>query len=210
LVGAIESNNAVEVAKLVHKGVDVNCIILIHKTPLIYAIERRSLNPEIPVMLLYAGADVEHPEVVARSRRPIHVAVMTGSLTLVKHLLRFHARIDGLDGSNMTALHYASYYGFQDITSELLARDPKHLIHIGDITGRTAIHRAIESKHYGLAELLYQNGADINMPDINGWTPLFQSIIFNDTSSVKYLLNRNAQVNIRDKNGNTPLHAACN
>ncbi|XP_050405539.1 serine/threonine-protein phosphatase 6 regulatory ankyrin repeat subunit A isoform X2 [Patella vulgata] len=210
LVGAIESHNLLEVNRLIKNGVDLDCIILIHKTPLIHALEKFPLQPTLAVTLMEAGANVEKPEVVARRRFPIHVAVMSGSLLLVNKLLDFKANIDGRDGSGMTPLHYACYYGFQDIASELLKRQPAHCIHYGDDTQRCAIHRAIEGKHFHVAEMLFKHGALVNSVDKSGWSPLFQCIVFNEVSSVKYLLNRGADVNLQDVNGNTPLHIACN
>lgn len=59
-----------------------------------------------------------------------------------------------------------------------------------------------------LAQILINNGADINTKDKSGNTPLHYCIYYKNYKLMKLLVNNGADVNVHDNNGRTPLHLA--
>ncbi|KAK6181749.1 hypothetical protein SNE40_009540 [Patella caerulea] len=184
LVGAIESHNVLEVNRLIKSGVDLDCIILIHKTPLIHAIEKFPSDPTLAVTLMEAGANVEKPEVVARRRFPIHFAVMSGSLMLcivfnevssVKYLLNRGADVNLQDVNGNTPLH---------IACNPLARD-----HI-----RVILTTSVD---------YYKRTRRIPTPELQ---TLFLSEQGGCLKTVQFLVNAGADVNKNNKIDVRPIH----
>ena len=68
-------------------------------------------------------------------------------------------------------LYYASLGGFYDVAEHLVG---KHLDQINAMGGRmgTPLVAALRGKHFEVAELLYRNGADVNVRDsAKEWGP---------------------------------------
>lgn len=74
--------------------------------------------------------------------------------------------------------------------------------------GQTALALAIENYQIGLAEILLENGADIELDDRDGYRPMHYAASCKDGSGVYFLSANGAKVNSRTDNGNTPLHVA--
>jgi len=59
-----------------------------------------------------------------------------------------------------------------------------------------------------LAQILIDNGANINDKDRNGNTALHYCIYYKNYKLMELLVNNGADVNVQDNNGSTPLHLA--
>lgn len=59
-----------------------------------------------------------------------------------------------------------------------------------------------------LAQIIIDNGANINDKDRNGNTALHYAIYYKNYKLMELLVNNGADVNVQDNNGSTPLHLA--
>ncbi|XP_046561698.1 26S proteasome non-ATPase regulatory subunit 10-like [Haliotis rubra] len=205
MVGAIEKRDLGKIRHLIESGVNIDCVILYAKTPLIHALEQG--YDDVAELLIHAGANLEKSETIAWQRRPLHMAVLKDSLRMVETLLSSGAQVDGQDGCGMTPLHHACHLGYRTIVDVLMHNGAS--VHRGDYVERDALHRAIEGKHLDIAELLLNYGTSIHGADKYGWTPLFACVMGNDLEGSRFLLLRGADVNYKDHKGDTPLHVAC-
>jgi cytohesin len=72
--------------------------------------------------------------------------------------------------------------------------------------GSSALHLAAAAGQVGMAKLLLDRGASVNMANDNGATPLHRAI--EHPAVVALLIDRGAEVNASDGRGRTPLHWA--
>ncbi|EKD55701.1 MAG: ankyrin repeat protein [uncultured bacterium] len=67
---------------------------------------------------------------------------------------------------------------------------------------------AVLNNSTGEAQLLIENGAQLNVKDVNGWTALHVAAKFYSEDAARIMIIKGADINARDKNGYTPLHWA--
>ena len=95
-----------------------------------------------------------------------------------------------------SALRYASFYGFLDITKRLLEtqreryNEPKHFI--------DAMRGAAMNGHYELTQLLIESGADASMKSKYKTSPLIAACIGGHYQTVLLLLDHGAEINSLD------------
>lgn len=112
--------------------------------------------------------------------------------------------------NDSTAVHYvASAFPPSYSQSEVL----RMLIDCGadvrrrDRDGRTALHMVAFADNLSLAEVLVENGAELDvLDDIIGETPLNTAAAHDRHDMMRFLLERGADVNLSDKHKQTPLH----
>ena len=73
---------------------------------------------------------------------------------------------------------------------------------------RTPLHSATAGGHTEIAELLIDNGADVNANEDYGWTPLHLAAKYGHREVAELLIAKGADVNAKKKDGWTPLHLA--
>ena len=100
-------------------------------------------------------------------------------------------------------LYYASLGGFYDLAEHLVGKHPEHINASGGQMG-TPLVAAMGRKHFEVAELLYQNGENVDIPDDYKDTPLVEACKAGSLDTVQWLLNHRADVNTR---GRAPLHS---
>ena len=66
------------------------------------------------------------------------------------------------------------------------------LINQKNIGGATALHIAAREKNLEIAQMLIDNGADVNVADNEGWTPLMRAAMAGSSDVVELLLNKNS------------------
>ncbi len=69
---------------------------------------------------------------------------------------------------------------------------------------QTLLQIAIINRQLEIAELLLDNGAEINAGDFNGWTALHHAARNNDREAVQFLLDNSASHSIRTRHGQLP------
>ena len=104
-------------------------------------------------------------------------------------------------------LYYAAFCGFYDLAERLIT---KRLDLVNARGGRiyAPLPAALCKKHFHLANLLRQYGADV---DCRGWsksTPIHTASINKDVDVIRWLLNHGADANTWSEYGTTPLHWA--
>ena len=107
---------------------------------------------------------------------------------------------------NAFPLYYASLGGFYDLAEHLVGKHPEHINARGGLLG-TPLVAAMGGKHFEVAELLYRNGANVDIPDNYSDTPLPEACRAGFLDTVQWLLNHGADVNTQDVGLRTPLHS---
>ena len=135
-----------------------------------------------------------------------HEACLTGDIKKVKSLLSEKEKINvhRLD-ENLTLFHVVRK-GNADIVKILLSLG----INVNEKgIGFTLLHVACEEGNLPIAEILLENGADIDAIDVVlKWTSLDIAVWKENTSIVKLLLKNGCKTHVRDFEGMTALEMA--
>src|SRR6266702_3592984 len=107
-------------------------------------------------------------------------------------------------------LYYSALCGFYDLVEHLVK---KHSQHVNDIGGEHdyPLVAALHGGHFRVAELLFQNGANVGAQGTEGRTPLHRASAWPNNlavGAVQFLLKHGADVNARRTDLSTPLHLA--
>lgn len=131
--------------------------------------------------------------------------VESGDLHKVKELLA-HADVNVIwDG--LTALHIASWRGYQDVVQALIdagAGVNKAILS----TNETPIHKAVEGGDRAVIEMLLKAGVKTDARDKWGRIPLHLAVQDGKHYAVQMLLDAHSMVDVADLHGLTPLHYA--
>ncbi|MFC1761161.1 ankyrin repeat domain-containing protein [Planctomycetota bacterium] len=220
---------------LLEHGADINCRDEDGMTPLLDAVLRHRLDGV--QYLLEHGADVNCQD--EHGRTPLRYAARWGHKESAGMLLEKDADITVQDSGGRTAMGLAKEHGYTE-TVELLSKrakqlDPKReIMTICDYAamGDTEKIRSLiaagqdansKRKNYGLAlawasmmghreaaELLIQNGADVNFQSQSfyGVTPLGFACHWGRKEVVELLLANGADINVKNEAGKTLLEVA--
>jgi len=151
------------------------------------------------------GADVSIHCPSGEKTSALHKACEFASIDLVKLILDKGGRVllDKQDIKGSTPLIIAAEHGREDIVELLLTDgrvDPDQFSHY------TALFLACQNAHYGVAKLLVDAGANVNIKDdTHECAPLHLASSNNHIAIMQLLLSNKAQVDLRDKRNFTPL-----
>lgn len=193
---------------LLDKGVDVNTKDMWGYAPLHYC----AFLPDSPTvaklgsLLLERGADANMQTGSGHYRlAPLHLSALNGHGDLVQLLLARRAEVDGEDSQGATPLWRAAGSGTENrdaVRGLILARADINKLNTSAAAqnpasnlGTGILGIAIASGNLDTAELLLENGADVNIVDIYGKTPLMYAVSNNDLDAVKLLLSYRADPN---------------
>ncbi|XP_006860133.1 PREDICTED: transient receptor potential cation channel subfamily A member 1 [Chrysochloris asiatica] len=139
---------------------------------------------------------------------PLHMAVQSGDLEMIKMCLDNGAQIELMENRKCTALHFAATQGATDIVKLMVSSysGDSDIINVLDGNQETLLHRASLFDHHELAEYLISMGADINSIDSEGRSPLLLATASASWNIVNLLLSKGAHVNIKDYLGRNFLH----
>uniref|UniRef100_A0A2R5LDL0 Poly [ADP-ribose] polymerase n=2 Tax=Ornithodoros turicata TaxID=34597 RepID=A0A2R5LDL0_9ACAR len=180
---------------------------------------------EVADLLVRHGASVNVSDLWKFT--PLHEATAKGKYDIVKLLLKHGADPNKKNRDGHTALDLVKE-GDQDVADLLrgdaalldaakkgnLARVMKLLtpenINCRDSQGRnsTPLHLAAGYNNFEVAELLLENGADVNAQDKGGLIPLHNASSYGHLDIAALLIKYNTVVNATDRWGFTPLHEA--
>ncbi|XP_055640730.1 ankyrin-2-like isoform X2 [Toxorhynchites rutilus septentrionalis] len=160
-------------------------------------------------ILLACGAKVN--EQVTQGLRPLHYAVWQNNEAAVNLLLVRSADIDAIDEVGYSALHLAAEHGYYELAKILLDGGCKvdYRQPTDDPYPRTTLcdeplRLALRNRHYDVARLLLERGADPNKRYFFG----SEINLATDVDSLELLLTFGANTEARDRSGITPLMRA--
>ena len=138
---------------------------------------------------------------------PLHSAVESGRLDLVKHLLRDeNLDVNAEDALFQTPLHAAACCAkknYLEASDLILQRGGD--VAIEDDEGKTALHWAAMTGKTDLCQLLGSNGANISAVDQKGWTALHFAAAEGHHDTIRWLCEHGSPVDPRTMSGSTPL-----
>lgn len=136
------------------------------ETPLIYAINRKSLQT-VQLLVEVGGAHVSLLPRWGCNRTPLQAAAGVGSLEIVHYLLVKGAQVDEAPAAHAgaTALQLACLCGFIEIALILLDKGADVNASPAMFHGRTAFEGATEHGCIDMMTLLLENGADLIADD---------------------------------------------
>uniref|UniRef100_A0A8C5JPR5 Transient receptor potential cation channel subfamily A member 1 n=1 Tax=Junco hyemalis TaxID=40217 RepID=A0A8C5JPR5_JUNHY len=139
---------------------------------------------------------------------PLHLAVQSGDLEMIKMCIEFGAQIDLKQNEKCTALHFAATQGATEIVKLMMSAyaGEESIIDAADGNKETLLHRTALFDHYELAEYLISMGANIDSVDIEGRSPLLLATSCASWKIVNLLLSKGANVSLKDHLGRNFLH----
>jgi ankyrin repeat protein len=159
-------------------------------------------------------SDVDAEVVDWRSYTPLTIACQKGYLKIVKLFVEYsnfnNSKKDiNLERPDNNALIEACTYGQLEVVKYLLSLKNKPNIEAFDRSGKTALMRASENWELQVANLLIDEGANVNAINDRGETALILVSFYHcGLEMIKLLIKRGANVRIRNKEGKTALDIA--
>jgi ankyrin repeat protein/beta-lactamase regulating signal transducer with metallopeptidase domain len=198
LYEAVKDGDIEQVKYFLSKGADADAGGYFDHTPLQIALSMG--NNKIAELLIVNGANV-NVENQGDGHAPLHIAAGQGYTEIVELLIDHGADVnkEWLFGTHPLVITEEHIIDGQPVFP-----DPN------TSTGRTALFFAVYNDHKPIAELLLDNGADINKKDnLSGESPLLG--IVNSSKSrdlIEFLITKGADVNAKNKYGQSSLHYA--
>ena len=102
-------------------------------------------------------------------------------------------------------LYYASLCGFRDLVADLVAENPRHVTGLAS-RNATPLVAALHGKHFDIADLLYQAGADLGIRNDNNATLLHAALRDGSMDIVQWILDHGIPDHSQQDSHETPLH----
>lgn len=169
----------------------------------------------IALLLIFpisAGAQVFHRRLYEGNEfEYTMIAVESGNVRQVRYILDHESFfINDHDEHGSALLHKAVRAENEEMVHILLSHGARPgIAHLEN--GWTPLHYAAHRRHGGIAELLIDQGANVNARDHYGTTPLFLASSYRwetESEVLKALVQNGAELSIQDDAGNTPVHEA--
>lgn len=184
---------------------------------------------ELQLIMLFIQKAASHTWLSFRNnifQTPLHLAVLTRQVKVVRALMAAGADISVRDKDGNTALHIACRDGLFDIAGNLLEpirynevinngykapyqKIPQDLA-VANYEGLSCLHLAAMNDHIEIVELLESKGVDLNIREIKtGRTILHNACLSGNIKLVRQLLKyRSCNINARTYDGLTPFDLA--
>lgn len=207
---AIANGELRTIELLVMGGAEIECRDDRKRTPLFHAAAMR--KTEICLYLLKQGADA-NPDLASHTigndaleLTPLHVAICSGDLPVVKVLHEHGAKLEAGDGFQRTALLLAAKYGHLKVCEYLLTSGAD--LHAKNKWANTSLSLAAANGHPEICEYLITAGANLEVRNHERLTPLFLAASCGQLKVCECLIDAGADIGPRNNIGRTPLALA--
>jgi len=202
---SIERNDESMLQQLLDAGADPNITDNTGKTA-IHAVVEFGFPHFLPV-LTQKGVDVNRQD--DQFIAPIGLALRLKKMTVAQALLDVGATLQvfALSAGRpvSTLLHHAVLLNNTEALHFLIGKIP---IDSRDATQLTPLMVAATKGHVDCAQILIDNGADMEAKDPQNQTALFGAIMSQSKAMVELLLQKGANIHVESLRGQTPLHIA--
>lgn len=188
---------------MVEFGARVDAASGLGKTALMYAIEAGVDSVVARLLELGASVDAEDED----KQRPLHLAAIQGSETILNLILANNPGLDCLDTWGRTPLSYA--IKFANLVRILLEKGANP--DLTEFSGFTPLAVSAEEGHSDTVVALLEYGAQVNLQTdagSGGWTALCIAAEFDHPEIVKLLVDAGALLSLKNHEGIIPLHMA--
>lgn len=189
LFSIIKSNNLIEKEKieaikiLIKKGANVNYENENHKTPLIHALQLKSLS--IVEILVENGANINYkkPNISYKYSTILKCALDSGKIDIVKYLVKRNINCKGINSELIFGSNWTDINKFDDeIINKILDN-----FDIKKVTG-DMVENIIKYEKLEVLKLLVKNKLDLNIKDRCDYSVIANAIYHKKVSIIKYLL----------------------
>ena len=203
---AASKNDYEAAAILLNQGVDVHAKDNYGNTPLHRAASNNAAKTA--EVLLKGGADANAKNNTGIT--PLRIAARYNAAETAEVLRRYGAREQRREQQTALEKQRREQVALEKQRREqaVLEKQRREQATSDDKHGVTPLHKAAANNRYKTAEVLLNNGADVNAKNKYGWTPLHLAALNNASATAEVLLKQGADVNAKDKYGFTPLHDA--
>ena len=138
---------------------------------------------------------------------PLEWAAVCGSEDMVELLLKHDKQAYAAENMEPTPLALAARYGQEAMVRKFLLLKYRFDCNLASSgSGRTPLSFAAEGGHLGIVQLLFEFGADPEIPDYTGRTPLFHAVEHGHVTIVEFLvLQKKVEFDSKDYAEQTPL-----
>ena len=195
--------------ELLRENDSAGAVALLEATPELLEEKTESGMPLLLLAAYYRNQEVLDVFVKHRGSLTIFEAAAIGNSDMVRSSLEKNANlVNAFSSDGFTPLGLSSYFGHLEVTKLLVNKGANVNICSNNSMKVAPIHSAVASKNLLIAELLLQNGADVNAKQAMGATPLHSAAHQGDIAMVKLLLSFDADTNAQMENGKKPLDFA--
>ncbi|KAL6892133.1 ankyrin [Trichoderma evansii] len=174
-------------------------------TPLHIAVQKR-----LDKVVAQLAAQTKQLEIKdSRGNTALMLAILFGSKSIVRILLKNKASCTTRDPNGMTAIQYAANRGFNDALEQMVRNiSSPHDVNLKDKMGYSALHHALSSDKADTQtiRILVKGGADLYAEEDKGaMTPLMLAVHLGKESFVRELLQDGASVYAQNSQGRTVI-----
>jgi ankyrin repeat protein/DNA replication protein DnaC len=161
---------------------------------------------ETVIALLNFGADPNGDDGADAGMTPLHYAVKSGNVKMVRELLEADAFPSHPDSLGRTPLHYALTLNHTSIVQELLegGADPNP----ESVRSKQLMEFALSRDNFEAAIMLYNAGAKSEEVEYIINDQIHFVAASRNLTKIKELIDKHADLNLEDVNGTTPLYVA--
>jgi len=183
-------NISFKIVTLIERGSDVNAVDKEGNTPLVYAIQKKSLS--VVMHLIKNGANINF-FIRNRNQSIVMYAIELNRVDIVKFLIKCGANINFRNENDINVLISSSKTGKTKIFEYLVKNN------VNDFTSEI-VNKIIVDNRLDLLTILIDNNFNINLKDSGGNTPLVYALKCRNFEIIEYLINHGADChNINEK-----------